>query len=78
MIKLIRGDSGGEMWVHESRLDEYLAAGHKLAAPPRPYSPKREAAAEGAPHQSPMATASPRGSRDGGAAAKRKKTTKAK
>lgn len=36
MIKLIRGDSGGEMWVHESRLDEYLAAGHKLAAPPPP------------------------------------------
>lgn len=39
MIKLIRGDSGGEMWVHESRLDEYLAAGHKLAAPP-PLPPK--------------------------------------
>lgn len=24
------------MWVHESRLDEYLAAGHKLAVPPPP------------------------------------------
>lgn len=24
------------MWVHESRLDEYLAAGHKLAAAPAP------------------------------------------
>ena len=24
------------MWVHESRLEEYLAAGHKLAAPPPP------------------------------------------
>lgn len=34
MIKLIHARSGGEMWVHESRLDEYLAAGHKLAAPP--------------------------------------------
>ena len=34
MITLVRADSGGEMWVHESRLDEYLAAGHKLAAPP--------------------------------------------
>lgn len=36
MIKLVRRDTGGEMWVHESRLDEYLAAGHKLAAPPPP------------------------------------------
>ena len=49
MIKLIRGDSGGEMWVHESRLDEYLAAGHKLAAPPRPYSPKSGAAPQAEP-----------------------------
>lgn len=36
MIKLVHADSGGDMWVHESRLDEYLAAGHKLAAPPPP------------------------------------------
>ena len=36
MIKLIRADTGGEMWVHESRLDEYMAAGHKPAAPPQP------------------------------------------
>lgn len=36
MIKLIRADTGGEMWVHESRLEEYLAAGHKPAAPPPP------------------------------------------
>lgn len=35
MIKLIRRD-GGEMWVHESRLDEYLARGNKLAPPPEP------------------------------------------
>lgn len=42
MIKLVRRDSGGEMWVHESRLDEYLAAGHKLAAPPTPPAPKAE------------------------------------
>lgn len=34
MIKLINRISGGEMWVAEARLDEYLAAGHKLAAPP--------------------------------------------
>ncbi len=34
MIKLINRLTGGDMWVHESRVDEYLAAGHKLAAPP--------------------------------------------
>ena len=32
MIKLINRTTGGEMWVHESRLQEYLAAGHKPAA----------------------------------------------
>lgn len=41
MIRLINR-SGGEMWVHESRLDEYLAAGHKLAAPPAPKKSKQE------------------------------------
>lgn len=49
MIRLIRADSGGEMWVHESRLDEYLAAGHRPAAPPRPYSPESGAAPQTAP-----------------------------
>ena len=43
MIKLINARSGGEMWVHESRLEEYLAAGHKPAAPPdMPPPPERE------------------------------------
>lgn len=32
MVKLINRTTGGEMWVHESRLQEYLAAGHKPAA----------------------------------------------
>ena len=36
MIKLIHARTGGELWVHESRLDEYLAAGHKIAPPPKP------------------------------------------
>ena len=31
MIKFVNRLSGGEMWVHESRVDEYLRAGHKLA-----------------------------------------------
>ena len=32
MIKLINSHTGTDMWVAENRLDEYLAAGHKLAA----------------------------------------------
>ena len=36
MILLENQTTGGPMWVHESRLEEYLAAGHKLAAPPPP------------------------------------------
>jgi hypothetical protein len=42
MIKLINASTGGDMWVHESRLDEYLAAGHKLAAPPKVERPKTQ------------------------------------
>lgn len=34
MIRLINKITGGPMWVHESRLDEYLEAGYKLASPP--------------------------------------------
>lgn len=34
MVKLINRLTGTEMWVAEARLDEYLAAGHKLAARP--------------------------------------------
>lgn len=34
MVKLRHARTGGDIWVHESRLEEYLAAGHKLAAPP--------------------------------------------
>lgn len=32
MIKFINKITGGVMWVHESRVDEYKAAGHRLAA----------------------------------------------
>lgn len=40
MIKLRHARTGGDLWVHESRLDEYLAAGHTLAAYVPPESPK--------------------------------------
>lgn len=36
MVKMINGLFGTEMWVSEDRVEEYLAAGHKLAAPPVP------------------------------------------
>ena len=39
MIRLVNRNTGGDMWVHENRLDEYLAAGHRLAAPPAPKHP---------------------------------------
>ena len=36
MVELVNRLTGGRMWVDESRLDEYLAAGHRLAASPAP------------------------------------------
>lgn len=32
MVKFINRLTGNEMWVSEDRVDEYKAAGHKLAA----------------------------------------------
>ena len=34
MVKMINAVTGSVMFVHESRLDEYIAAGHQLAVPP--------------------------------------------
>ena len=31
MIRFINATTGGEMWVHETRVDEYLARGHRIA-----------------------------------------------
>ena len=36
MRRFINKLTGGDMWVHESRVDEYLAAGYKLAASSQP------------------------------------------
>ena len=36
MIKFINALTGGEMWVHETRVDEYVARGHKIAPRPMP------------------------------------------
>ena len=40
MRRLVNTLTGGDMWVSEERVDEYLAAGHRLAAVS---SPKKEA-----------------------------------
>ena len=36
MVKLINAQTGTVMYVPESRLEEYLAKGHKLPEPPPP------------------------------------------
>ena len=48
MIRMINSVTGTEMWVHESRLEEYLARGHKMAPPP-PLPAKTPAQKRGRP-----------------------------
>ena len=36
MIRLVHPRTGGETWVHESRLDEYLSRGFSIYVPPAP------------------------------------------
>ena len=39
---MINAHTGTIMWVHETRVEDYLSRGHKLApAPPPPERPKR-------------------------------------
>lgn len=42
MIKMRNKLSGGDMWVHEDRVEEYLAAGHTLADPPKQEKPVKK------------------------------------
>lgn len=42
MVQFINKLTGGPMWVHESRVEEYKAAGHQLAATPEPEMPAEE------------------------------------
>lgn len=39
MIRMVNALTGSVMWVHETRLEEYLTAGHTLAVPPAPPEP---------------------------------------
>ena len=58
MIRMVNRLTGGDMWVHEDRVEAYLAAGHSLAAPPKPKRPViREAAP---PAQEPEAKPKPK------------------
>ena len=34
MVRMINSITGSVFWVHESRVEEYLEAGHKLASVP--------------------------------------------
>lgn len=43
MVKMISGINGSPMWVHETRVEEYLARGHRLAPPPEPPKPEKKA-----------------------------------
>ena len=46
MLRLTNPNSGGDTWVHESRLDEYLALGFRFAMPPMPVPPEPKAASK--------------------------------
>ena len=35
MVEFVNRLTGGRMWVHETRVEEYIAAGHKPAASSR-------------------------------------------
>lgn len=42
MVKMIHAQFGNEMWVAEDRVEEYKAAGHKLAAASLKSDPAKE------------------------------------
>ena len=45
MIKMIDRYTGVVMWVHESRVDEYKAQGHKLAPVAKPVKERKKTTA---------------------------------
>ena len=42
MIEFINKVTGTRMWVHESRVDEYKAQGHKIAPVAKPTKPTKK------------------------------------
>ena len=56
MVRMINGWTGTEMFVAEDRKDEYLAAGHRLAAEapaPKKAEPVKEEPKKAAPVKAP-------------------------
>jgi hypothetical protein len=49
MTKMIDRATGVSMWVADNRVEEYLAAGHKLAASPVAIKPIEEPKVEDVP-----------------------------
>lgn len=47
MFKLINANTGTEMYVADNRVEEYLAAGHKLPAKPVKAAEKKPAKTKG-------------------------------
>lgn len=43
MVLMINRVTGGDMWVHEDRVNSYIAAGHRLAAPTSSVAPAKDA-----------------------------------
>lgn len=46
MVKFINRRTGSSFWVADDKVEEYKAAGHKLAAESRPVKPKEETVQE--------------------------------
>lgn len=42
MVKMINGRFGNEMWVDDNRVDEYIAAGNRLAEDPVKHKPRKK------------------------------------
>ena len=42
MIEMINAYTGTQMWVADDRVDEYKAAGHRLAATPKKEKPAED------------------------------------
>ena len=42
MVQMVNRLTGTVMWVAEGRVEEYKAAGHRLAADPKPDKPAQE------------------------------------
>ena len=63
MVKMFNANSGNVMWVADNRVEEYRAAGHRLAAPvtEKPAEPEPAEKPEKAPEKPKKAATKKRG-----------------